>query len=874
MRGWLVKAIAIFVACLAIAYGATYGYLRRSLPEIDGQPSVSGLSSSIDIIRDADAIPHIFASTVPDALFGLGYVHAQDRLWQIEFQRRVGHGRLSEIFGAAAVPQDRVLRTVGFGRAARSAWDRMPDEAKAQVTAYVAGINAFISTHHGSRLPPEFTLLRFEPEPWSGVDVVVWVKMMAWDLGANYLFELLRDDLVRAVGMERMRQLMPPYLSEGLTILSATKIAKISTTEDTEDAETKKDFPSVSSEDAQTKKGGSSVSSVSSVVESSSAALTRALSRGVPEVRDLLLGGATTESLGSNNWVVDGTLTQSGKPLLANDPHLGTNVPSTWYLAHLSAGDVDGPGGFDVIGATLPGTPVVALGRNRFIAWGATNVAADVEDLYRERLDDSGKFAIFRGVEEPLTIVPETIRVKGGESVRLDVRITRHGPLISDAINANNARFGRDPKPVPLAPLALRWTALDADDTTVPAFLKVNRARNWNDFTAALRDFVVPSQNFIYGDVDGHIGYYAPGRIPLRARGDGSLPADGSSGDEEWSGWIPFDNLPSLYDPAQHFIVTANNNPAATDYPYTLGVDWPEPYRATRIRDLLRDRTHLTSEDFARIQADTVSLHARALLPLLMQHAQPESTADKQALEILSRWDHDMRGASNAASIFEAWFLRLMPAIAGDDLGPLATASYASRYSFVTRFLVNTLTANDVTWCNDRRTVVSETCDQEVTAALHAAVADLTGRLGADMTRWRWDAVHRAIFPHQGLDRIAPLRAWLSRSVPNGGDWSTLNVGAVSADRPYDQRSVAGYREIIDLSPANDSRFIIDVGQSGHVLSKHYDDFLEDWHAVQHRKMRTERAEIERGALGHLRLVPVDQTQRTQRTQRENPSNP
>ena len=848
MRRRLVKGSAIFVVCLAIAWGASCHYLGRSLPEIDGRISVTGLSSPVDIIRDSDAVPHIFAANVPDALFGLGYAHAQDRLWQMEFQRRVGHGRLSEIFGASAVSQDRFLRTVGFGRAARSAWERTPEWAKTQINAYVAGVNAFITTHHGARLPPEFTLLRFEPEPWSGVDVLVWVKMMAWDLSANYSFELLRDDLVRVVGMERMRQLMPPYPGDGLTILPALKIAQISPTHDREGTS------SFASE-----------SQVSSVMKSSSAAFSAALSRGVPAVRDFLLGGSTTESLGSNNWVVDGTLSASGKPLLANDPHLGTRLPSTWYLAHLSAGaagEPEGPGGFDVIGATLPGTPVVALGRNRSIAWGATNVAADVEDLYRERLDDSGKFAFFRGMPEPLTIVPEIIGVKGGQSVRLDVRITRHGPLLSDAINANNAD---DRVSTPLPPLALRWTALDGDDTTLTSFLKVNGARNWEEFTAALADYVVPSQNFVYGDADGHIGYYAPGRIPIRARGDGSLPSDGSSGDDEWTGWIPFDKLPHLYDPAEHFIVTANNNPAASDYPYTLGVDWPEPYRATRIRDLIRDRAHLTSEDFARIQADTLSLHARALLPLLMQHAQPERAADRQALDILRRWDGDMRGTSNAASIFEAWFLRLTTTIAGDDLGPLGTAAYAGRFSFVTRFLEHTLTSNDLTWCDDRNTGQPETCDEEVTSALRLAVDDLTSRLGGDMTRWRWDAIHRAIFPHQGFDGIAPLRALFSRSVPNGGDWSTPNVGAVSTAQPYDQRSVAGYRQIIDLSSANDSRFIIDVGQSGHVLSDHYDDFLEDWHAVQHRKMRTEKADIERGAIGHLRLAPVDQTQRTQR---------
>jgi penicillin amidase len=345
----------------------------------------------------------------------------------------------------------------------------------------------------------------------------------------------------------------------------------------------------------------------------------------------------------------------------------------------------------------------------------------------------------------------------------------------------------------------------------------------------------------------------------VRARGDGSLPAEGWSGNDEWIGWIPFDKLPHLYDPATHFIVTANNNPAGTDYPYVLGVDWPEPYRATRITDLLRGRTQLTPDDFARIQSDTISLHARALLPLLMRHAQPQTAVDQQALDLLRQWNGDMQGGSNAAAIFAAWFLRLTTTMVGDDLGPLTSASYVGRYSVVTRFLTNTLTANDLTWCDDRRTAISETCDQQVTASLQGAVADLTSRLGADMTRWRWDSVHRAIFPHEGFGGVAPLGLLLSRSVPNGGDWSTPNVGAVAVDQPYDQRSVAGYREIIDLSPANDSRFIIDLGESGHVLSKHYDDFLEDWHAVQHRKMRMERADLERGALGHLHLTPAEE---------------
>ncbi len=862
MRRRFVKALALVFVLAVVVLAGAYVYARRSLPLVDGSVTVAGVSAPVEIVRDADAIPHIFATTKLDALFGLGYAHAQDRLWQMEFQRRVGHGRLSEIFGAPTLPQDRFLRTVGFARAARAAWDTMPQATRQQVDAYLAGINAFIATHGGSRLPPEFTLLRFAPEPWTGVDVVVWVKMMAWDLSANYSLELLRRDLVARVGADRMAELVPPYASDGLSILSARDMPWTAVAQDFSPAHNgrSKDlrYDAAYNRGHGSQRTEASVSSVdrdhasvSSVVEHSwTHALALSLSTGNPAVRDFLLGGATTESLGSNNWVADGTLTATGKPLLANDPHLATHVPSVWYLAHLSAGD------FDVIGATLPGTPAVALGRNRFIAWGGTNVAADVEDLYRERLDSTGKFVEFLGTQEPVRFVTETIDVKGARPVRWDVRITRHGPLVSDAINANNAELKRGPRPAPLEPLALRWTALDAPDPTLDAFMRLNEARNWSDFTATLGDYIVPSQNFVYGDVAGHIGYYAPGRIPIRARGDGSLPADGWTGDAEWTGWIPFAELPHVYDPPEHFIVTANNRPAPASYPHLLTIDFPEPYRAQRITDLLRHTPTLTPDDFARIQADTVSLHARALLPTLLAHARPKSAVDQQAVDLLRRWNDDARGDSAAAAVFEAWFLRLAPTLVGDELGPLVTESYQGRFTYITRFILHTLATNDNAWCDDVRTPAHETCDEAVTIALHDGVGDLRKNLGGDLSRWRWDAVHRAVFPHQGLDAVAALRPLLSRSVPNAGDWSTVDVGPVAADQPFEQHSVPGYRQIVDLSPGNDSRFIDAVGESGHPLSQHYDDFLSDWRAVKHRPMRMDRKDVEAGAIGRLRLLP------------------
>jgi penicillin amidase len=842
----LLKAAGAVLLVAAMAAAGGYVYLRRSLPQVDGTEKVAGLSAPVEIIRDADAIPHIIAATKLDGLFGLGYAHAQDRLWQMEFQRRIGHGRLSEVLGAATLPQDRFLRTVGFGRAARTAWASMPEWAKQQVNAYVGGVNAFITTHHGSALPPEFTLLRFEPEPWTGEDVVVWVKMMAWDLSGNYSFELLRHDLIVAAGAERMNQLMPSYAEDGLSIL-----------------------PRLEEAGRAGKAGGSDRKSTYLAHQaylpysphmpyqpsSWSRAFTSAVS-GDPRVRDFLTGAAT-EGLGSNNWVVDGTLTASGKPLLANDPHLGTRLPSTWYLAHVLAGD------FEVIGGTFPGIPAVALGRNRSIAWGATNVAADVEDLFVEHLDAAGTHYEFRGAQEPITVIPETIVVKGGAAVVLNVRVTGHGPLISDAINANNAEAKTSPKPSAVEPLAFRWTALDADDGTLAAFLKVNDAHNWTEFTEALSGYVAPSQNFVFADTDGHIGYYAPGHIPIRASGDGSRPADGWNGEAEWTGWVPFDELPHTFDPPEHVIVTANHRPAPASYRYNLGLEWTEPYRAQRIVALLAGSTgpglpatpRFTPDDFARIQGDTLSLHAKELVPLLLTHSRAVDPRDQPAVDRLRQWNFDATTDSAATAIFQAWFLHLTPALVADELGPGPTELYQGKFSFVSRFLVTTLASNDSPWCDDVKTQKRETCDDTVAAALRQGVEDLQRRMGGDMTRWRWDTVHLAVFPH-ALDSVAALRPILSRSIGIAGDWSTVNVGVTAADHLYESHMIPGYREIIDLSSANDSRFIDAVGQSGHPLSPHYDDFLNSWRTVRHRKMRTSREEIERGAIGHLRLTP------------------
>jgi penicillin amidase len=824
-KALLAGAIVVVVLLGVVALGG-YGYLRRSLPQVDGTIVVAGLSAPVDIVRDADSVTHIFGKTKLDTYFGLGYAHSQDRLWQMEFQRRVGNGRLSEIFGTATVPTDRFLRTLGTGRAARSAWEALAPESKTALNAYVAGVNAFISTHHGSQLPPEFTMLRFEPEPWTGPDVLAWTKMMAWDLSKNYSMELLRHDVFSVIGV-RGAELFPPYPNDGLTILSEgdlpTTMRKLASTEDRRVLR-------------------------SSVAESS--VMARSWSGAFASSFDLPTFG---NALGSNNWVVDGTMTASGKPLLANDPHLEAQIPSLWYLAHLSAGE------FDAIGATLPGTPAIVIGRNRFIAWGETNVMGDVQDLYREHLDGSGTHAEFRGVQEPLRIVNETIRVKGAAPVTIAVRISRHGPLISDAINANNAESKKIPKPDVLDPLAFRWTALDAEDPTVTAVLQVNAARNWNEFTTALRDFIVPSQNFVYADVDGHIGYYAPGHFPIRATGDGTTISNGWTGEAEWTGWVPFDELPHTYDPPEHFIVSANEKTVPPGYAIDIEGEWSEPYRAQRIIDRLRQQQKLSANDFASIQADTFSLHARALLPLLLARVHPLDAVDAQAVSMLRQWNLDANENQAAPAIFQAWYYELLPAIVADELGPEFTADYQGldRASYRSRFLFRTLADRNSIWCDDVRTPARETCDDAVSAALHSGIARLTKQLGGDMSAWKWGTIHQGIFAHSTLDTVPVLGRLLRRTIPHGGDWSTVDVGMVYAPKPFEQHALPGYRQIVDLSAANDSRFLDAVGQSGHVLSPHYDDSLQLWATGRYRRMLMDRAAIDKGAIGHLRLQPM-----------------
>jgi penicillin amidase len=806
---WFLVVIVLLVVAVA---GGGYLWLRGALPQTTGTIKVQGIAAAVEIVRDSDAIPHIRAQSEADAMFGLGYAHAQDRLWQMEFQRRIGNGRLSEFAGPSQLETDKFLRTLGVARAASSAWASMPADTRALIEAYVAGVNAFVATHQGRALPIEFAILGIQPEPWRPQDVIAWSKMMAWDLGDNWSGELLRAKLFEKLGAERADQLLPAYTPDGPLILPEGNAA-------------------VGSQGLGV--GGRALSTSPQLpTPIPQAAGLLAINRTLKN--DLNLGGTM---VGSNNWVIGGARTTTGKPLLANDPHLGARIPSIWYLAHITGGALD------AIGATLPGVPGIVIGHNQRIAWGVTNTGPDVQDLFVERVNDQNQIE-YKGQWEPLQIINETIKVKGQPDVALQVRVGRHGPLISDVIEGTGQ------------PLAFRWTALDDEDQTFGAFLKINTAQNWDDFTAALQTYVAPMQNFVYADVDGNIGYYAPGKLPIRAGGDGRAPAEGWTGANDWTGYVPFDELPHAYNPPQGYIATANNKVMPDSYPHTITNEWAAPYRAARIVELIESKPKLSPDDVAAMHADVRSSLAREILPRMLG-ATAASERARQAIELLQGWDGTVSGDSAAAAVFEGWYQELPARMFQDDVGDSMWEDYYDERNYQAIVLSGLLKGDASPWCDDVRTAPAESCADTMGAALEDGLTNMTQAQGTDdLARWRWDKAHRTLFPHNVFDGVGALKPIFSRSVPNGGDGFTVDVAPVVPNNLYNQTHVPSYREIIDLSDLDASRFMHTVGQSGYILSGNYSNLIERWQRVEYLPMRYDAGTVDAAAEARLVLEP------------------
>ena len=781
-------------ALLVILSAGAYLYLRQSLPRTEGEIRLSGLGGPVEVLRDRYGIPHIFAASLEDANFALGFVHAQDRLWQMEMSRRIAAGRLSEIVGAGGLETDRFLRTLGVRRAAEANLRALDADAMKLLQAYAAGVNAFLAT--GPVLPPEFWIADARPEPWTPADSVSWTKMMAWDLGGNWRNELLRMRLAKTLPLARIHEILPPYPGDKPPMIADLK-----------------ELYGTMDRDAVR------------------------LAQFAPD----------SEGLGSNNWVVSGARSASGKPLLANDPHLGLSAPPVWYFAHLSAP------GMNVIGATLPGVPGVVLGRTDRIAWGFTNTGPDVQDLYIEKLDASGGYLAPAG-PQAFQVFEETLRVKGGESEQLRVRVSRHGPVISDVLRPAQEAAPRGHV------LALAWTALAENDRSVQAGLRLSAARDWDGFLAAARDLQAPQQNVVYADVEGNIGFVAAGRVPHRFPGNdlkGMAPAPGWQEKYDWAGSIPFEQLPRSFNPESGAIVTANHRITPPGYPHFITHDWDLPYRADRIQQLLDATPRHTPQSFARIQADVVSLAMRELLPKLLA-TRPRSEEARQALALLAKWDGAMAADRAEPLIAWAWWRELARAVYADELGDAFRQNWLARAVF----LGNVLSGDpaQARWCDDVRTPAIETCEEALALSLEAALADLSKRYGGNPARWRWGEAHAARHEHRPFGRHALLSKLFDFSVPSPGDTYTVNVGRnlmSNDDQPYANRHAASLRAIYDLGDLENSLYIHSGGQSGNILSEHYEAFSRAWAKNEYIPMRASRKTLEAEPHQLLRLVPL-----------------
>jgi penicillin amidase len=790
LRGSLFLLLFCVLAALA-----AYAWLRQSLPQISGELLVPGMRASVEVLRDDHGVPHIFASSADDAHFALGFLHAQDRLWQMEINRRIAAGRLAEALGPTALETDRFLRTLGVRRVAEGSLSRMDAETRASLDAYARGVNAFLAAK--PVLPVEFWLTGVRPEPWAAADSVAWAKMMAWDLGGNWRSELLRLRLAATLPTARIEEFLPPYPGDAPAGLP-----------DLRERYRKLDRPA------------------------------QELARAFGAVPDFVLG--------SNSWVVAGASSASGKPLLANDPHLGLTAPPVWYFAHLSAP------GLDVIGATLPGAPGVVLGRNERIAWGFTNTGPDAQDLYLEKLDGAGSYLAPEGPRRFETL-EEVIKVKGAPDEKLAVRVTRHGPVISDALPA-----ARDTAPRGHV-VALAWTALAEDDITIQGILRMGRARDWDGFLAAVRDFHSPQQNMTYADVDGNIGFIAAGRVPLRKPANdlkGLAPAPGWDARYDWTGYVPFAELPKSFNPAAGSIVTANHKITPPGYAHHLTTEWQPPYRAKRIEALLAEEARHTAASFAAMQADVLSLAARDLLePLAATPVRGRET--QRMLEKLRAWGGRMDGARAEPLVFAAWWRELARGIYADELGEAFARNWSARPVFLQAVLEDR--NGQGRWCDDVRTAAKESCGEIAAAALERALADLRRRYGDDPDAWRWGPAHEAHHAHRPMSRVRWLAPFFDIRVPTPGDTFTINVGRMDFDQedaPFANRHAASLRAIYDLADPQASLYIHSGGQSGNPLSRHYRAFTQAWARGEYIPMTTERARLEAAGAQRLVLAP------------------
>ena len=822
------KLFLLFVSLAILLAGIVAGalaFLRRFLPQTEGSTRVAGLHGPVEVVRDRWGVPHIYAENEDDLFFAQGYVQAQDRLWQMELQRRLGSGRLSEILGEPTLEVDRFVRTVGLNRAAEDEVRSLPAETRHALDAYAAGVNAFMRQRRG-QWSLEFTLLRCEPQPWRPVDSLYWAKFLSVILSGNWTSETLRARLAVKLGAELAADLEPAYPADNPTVVNGPGLPP----------------------GAESPPNGWRSPAVLEALKLVESLLGGDAPRPQPPTPPA--GVIRLNPGASNQWVVSGARTTSGRPLLANDTHMSVAIPSIWYQVHLDGGR------YHVAGVSLPGVPGVLVGHNQRCAWGLTTAWQDAQDLFVERINPTNPAEYeFEGRWRPVQTVQEVIAVKGrAEPVVMEVRLTQHGPIVSGLMGETT-------------PMALRWVALDQTDM-LGAVLGYDRAANWQEFRGALASWAAPAHNFVYADVDGHIGYFQAGWMPVHAQGYGIAPVPGWTGEYEWQRFLSLDELPQALDPESGWLGVANNLVVDKSYPHFLSADLENPCRATRIVELLTQQDKVSAADFAAMQRDTFSAQAqrfvRHLLPI-----QPTNTREAKALEILRGWDYHVTADSVAATLYETVRIyalhetfdrhlgELADAYVGVDPSPLGdTGPYHDR-SIMRLLEILDDKRGDSVWLRDPETGIPQPKSELLHRALRIALRDLRAHLGDDIETWTWGRLNHIHFSHP-LGTVKPLHLLFNRGpYPMPGDRDTLLRASGKPAFPFEPVAVVdALRFIADLSDWDRCQIIVPGGQSGHVASPNYASQIPLWREGLMLTLPFSRPAVERMARERLVLSP------------------
>ncbi|MFJ4842441.1 penicillin acylase family protein [Streptomyces sp. NPDC088746] len=863
-RARLIVIVLVLALVAGVGYGAYWSVstVRASYPQTTGSLELKGLSGDVDVKRDDYGIPQIYADTDSDLFRAQGFVQAQDRFWEMDVRRHMTSGRLSEMFGAGQVGTDSFLRTLGWRKVAQQEYDEVLDEdTKKNLQAYAEGVNAYLDGKDGKDISVEYAALGltndYKPTEWTPVDSVAWLKAMAWDLRGNMQDEIDRSLMTSRLSAKQIKDLYPDYPYEkNKPIVEQGAVSSVTGKYDPEAEPT----------------GEIGSQTVEGATEGLNTQLS-ALSESLDEIPALL--GPNGNGIGSNSWVVSGEYTTTGKPLLANDPHLAPQLPSLWYQMGLHCRQLSESCQYDTAGYTFSGMPGVIIGHNQDIAWGFTNLGADVTDLFLEKVSADGYQ--YDGKTEPFITREETIKVAGGKSRTITVRETNNGPLVSDR-SAELEKVGKKAPVTTSAPdrgdgygVSLKWTALDPGKS-MDAVFELNRAKDFTSFRKAAAHFEVPSQNLIYADTEGHIGYQAPGKIPVRLKGDGTTPSPGWSAAYGWEkDPVPFDELPYEYDPDRGYIVTANQAVIGDDYEHMLTKDWGYGTRSQRINDLIQKKIDggekISTDDMQTMQMDNQSAIAAKLVPELKKIGIKDKSV-REAQKLLEGWDYTQESDSAAAAYFNGVWRNILKLAFGDKLpkemraqgdcvyvkpvpgtGPVdeqdklvrecgqrapdaAQPDGGDRWYEVVESILDD---QDNAWWKvpaKGREEAVDSRDELFARAMEDARWELTAELGKDMSTWSWGRLHQLTLRNQTLGKEGPdlLQRALNRGPWDlGGGEAAVNATGWNAAGGYEVIWVPSMRMVVNVGDWDKSRWINLTGSSGHAFSAHYTDQTDKW---------------------------------------------